>query len=360
MNVDSSRVPSTSKHAILAAGDRFYEHRGIDPLGLARTLANPVVRGRGRGLDVTAPTGRAQFLPLPGKTYNHQNSTRILLSLKIEQNLSEPDPQALHQPDLPRPARLRLRRRRTSPYGKTLEQLTLPEAAMLAEPSPRPPSASTDRLNPTRAAVRQQPDPAACLNRLHRRRPGHHMRSPSPPRQKASATSPRPAASRHRRPRNYVAEMAARSRVEQFGSRAYELGIRIITTVTRLGIRGARSTTTAATAIAAPRFFPGGDRCPTEQLDEALSDHDDLLAALVLRASQKGARLPPRPRSASPAEPVLRRADALGQGPANPTRAPRAIVRVRNTGKDGWELAQLPEVQAALVASTRTAARCAR
>ena len=47
-----AEVPSTLKHAILAAEDeRFYEHKGIDPVGLARAaLANLSSGGRGQWL----------------------------------------------------------------------------------------------------------------------------------------------------------------------------------------------------------------------------------------------------------------------------------------------------------------------
>ncbi len=92
-----------------------------------------------------------------------------------------------------------------------------------------------------------------------------------------------------------------------------------------------------------------------EHLDEALgesNDHDDLLAALVLKAGPKEVL-------------VYRRGQEIritGKGlsfvaPMLAEKAPQArrvrrgaIVRVRNTGKDSWEIAQLPEVQAALLA----------
>ena len=85
-----AEVPSTLKHAILAAEDeRFYEHKGIDPVGLARAaLANLSSGGRGQGAStITMQVARNFFLSRE-KTYNRK-LYEILLSLKIEQNLSK-------------------------------------------------------------------------------------------------------------------------------------------------------------------------------------------------------------------------------------------------------------------------------
>ena len=162
----------------------------------------------------------------------------------------------------------------------------------------------------------------------------------------------------------FVAEMARQIAVEQFGEKAYELGIRIVTTVTRADQEAAYAALRRGVidydrrhGYRGPESFadlPGGT-VSEEQLDEALgevNDHGDLLAAVVLKASTKEVV-------------VYRRGQEIritGKGlgfvaPMLAEKAPQsrrvrrgAIIRLRSTGKDAWEITQLPEVQAALVA----------
>ena len=165
-------------------------------------------------------------------------------------------------------------------------------------------------------------------------------------------------------PGDYVAEMARQIAVEQFGERAYELGIRIVTTVTRADQEAAYAALRRGVidydrrhGYRGPESFadlPAGT-VSDEQLDEALgevNDHGDLLAAVVLKASTKEVVAYRRGQEI--------RITGKGLGfvaPMLAEKAPQsrrvrrgAIIRLRSTGKDAWEIAQLPEVQAALVA----------
>ena len=83
-------VPPLLQQAILAAEDeRFYEHHGIDPLGIVRAaLANLTSGGRGQGAStITMQVARNFFLSRE-KTLNRK-LYEILLALKIERNLSK-------------------------------------------------------------------------------------------------------------------------------------------------------------------------------------------------------------------------------------------------------------------------------
>ena len=361
-----AEVPSHLKHAILAAEDeRFYEHRGIDPLDLARAaLANLSSGGRGQGAStITMQVARNFFLSRE-KTYNRK-LYEILLSLKIEQNLGKDQILELYINQIFLGQRAYgFAAAARAYYGKTLEQLTLPEAAMLAG-LPKAPSAFNPIVNPARAAVRQQYvlrrmleagfiDDAQYQHALAFATPKQSQRDIAAARRVQDIVVPG----------DYVAEMARQIAVEQFGEQAYELGIRIITTVTRKDQEAAYAALRRGVldydrrhGYRGPEAFvelPSG-QVPDEQLDEALgetNDHDDLLAALVLRASPKevlayrrGQEIRITGKGLSFVAPML--SDKAPQA----RRVRRgAIVRVRNTGKDGWELAQLPEVQAALVA----------
>ncbi|MFB1029990.1 MAG: transglycosylase domain-containing protein, partial [Thauera sp.] len=223
-----AEVPSHLKHAILAAEDeRFYEHRGIDPFGLARAaLANLSSGGRGQGAStITMQVARNFFLSRE-KTYNRK-LYEILLALKIEQNLSKDQILELYINQIFLGQRAYgFAAAARAYYGKTLDELTLPEAAMLAG-LPKAPSAFNPIVNPARAAVRQQ--------YVLRRMLEAGFIAPQQYEEALAFATPKQsqrdiAAARRVPdivvPGDYVAEMARQIAVEQFGEQASELGLR--------------------------------------------------------------------------------------------------------------------------------------
>ncbi|CAM5448086.1 penicillin-binding protein 1A [Thauera mechernichensis] len=366
-------VPSTLKHAILAAEDeRFYEHPGIDLVGLARAaIANLSTGGRGQGAStITMQVARNFFLSRE-KTYNRK-LYEILLSLKIEQNLSKDQILELYINQIFLGQRAYgFSAAARAYYGKTLDQLNLPEAAMLAG-LPKAPSAFNPIVNPARAAVRQQ-------YVLRRMLEAGYISSTQYEEALAFATPKQSqrdiAAARKNQdivvPGDHVAEMARQIAVEQFGEQAYELGIRIVTTVTRKDQEAAYAALRRGVldydrrhGYRGPEAFvnlPSG-MVDAARLDEALSDHSDhgdLLAALVVKASPKevvayrrGQQITISGKGLAFVAPML-----AEKAPQSRRIRPGAVVRLRNSGNDAWEIAQLPEVQAALVSiDSRTGA----
>ncbi|WP_418648089.1 penicillin-binding protein 1A [Thauera butanivorans] len=361
-----AEVPALLKHAILAAEDeRFYEHAGVDPVGIARAaLSNLTTGGRGQGASTITMQVARNFFLTREKTYNRK-LYEILLSFKIEHELSKDQILELYinQIYLGQRAYGFAAAARTY-YGKTLDELTLPEAAMLAG-LPKAPSAFNPVVNPARAALRQQ--------YVLRRMVETGIITPSDFENAIAAATP----TRNRRditaagkPQessihgDYVAEMARQIAVEQFGDKAYELGIRIFTTVTRKDQEAAYAALRKGVmdydrrhGYRGPEAFaelPPNDAAP-EQLDELLagrSDYDDLLAAVVLQASTKQVTVYRRGEEIEISGNGLRFAAPMLADKAPQTRRIRrgAIVRIRDTGKDGWEISQVPEVQSALVA----------
>lgn len=361
-----AEVPALLKHAILAAEDeRFYEHAGVDPMGIARAaLSNLTTGGRGQGASTITMQVARNFFLTREKTYNRK-LYEILLSFKIEHELSKDQILELYinQIYLGQRAYGFAAAARTY-YGKTLDELTLPEAAMLAG-LPKAPSAFNPVVNPARAALRQQ--------YVLRRMVETGIITPSDFENAIAAATP----TRNRRditaagkPQessihgDYVAEMARQIAVEQFGDKAYELGIRIFTTVTRKDQEAAYAALRKGVmdydrrhGYRGPEAFaelPPNDAAP-EQLDELLagrSDYDDLLAAVVLQASTKQVTVYRRGEEIEISGNGLRFAAPMLADKAPQTRRIRrgAIVRIRDTGKDGWEISQVPEVQSALVA----------
>ncbi|MFT3760830.1 penicillin-binding protein 1A [Thauera sp.] len=359
-------VPALLKHAILAAEDeRFYEHAGVNPMGIARAaLSNLTTGGRGQGASTITMQVARNFFLTREKTYNRK-LYEILLSFKIEHELSKDQILELYinQIYLGQRAYGFAAAARTY-YGKTLEQLTLPEAAMLAG-LPKAPSAFNPVVNPSRAALRQQYvlrrmaeigiiTPSDYENAIADVTPTRSQRVTAVARkQQESAIHG-----------DYVAEMARQIAVEQFGDQAYELGIRIFTTVTRKDQEAAYAALRKGVmdydrrhGYRGPEAFaelPPNDAAP-EQLDELLAgrgDYDELLAAVVLQASAKEVTVYRRGEEFRISGNGLRFAAPMLSDKAPQTRRIRrgAIIRIRSSGNDSWEISQVPEVQSALVA----------
>ncbi len=360
-----AEVPSALKHAILAAEDeRFYEHAGVDPLGIARAaIANLTSGGRGQGASTITMQVARNFFLTREKTYNRK-LYEILLALKIERELSKDQILELYINQIylgQRAYGFAVAAR--AYYGKTLDTLSLAESAMLAG-LPKAPSAFNPVVNPARAAVRQQYVLRRMLDAGFIKQSDFDaaITFATPARSQLDT-----AAARKQHSDNihgdYVAEMARQIAVEQFGDQAYELGIRIFTTVTRKDQEAAYAALRKGVldydrrhGYRGPEAFASlpPDSVSDEQLDELLAertDYDDLLAAVVLQSSPKEAKVYRRGVEISISGNGLRFAAPMLADKAPQTRRIRrgAIVRIRNTGSNGWEIAQVPEVQSALV-----------
>jgi penicillin-binding protein 1A len=353
-------VPATLKQAILAAEDeRFYEHPGIDVIGIARAaLANVVSGGRGQGASTITMQVARNFFLTREKTFNRK-LYEILLALKIERSLSKDQILELYINQIYLGQRsYGFSAAARAYFNKPMKDLTLAEAAMLAG-LPKAPSAYNPIANPRRATQRQQ----YVLRRMLEAGFVDEQTFEKARVEPLTVATGRSSASPIRG--DFVAEMARQIAVEQFGDQAYESGIRIVTTV-RLADQVAAYKAVRQGVMDYDRRH--GYRGPEgfvdlkevalddeERLDELLAevtDYDDLLGALVIDATPKSVR-------------VYRHGEMLkisGSGlsfaaPMLNERAPQArrirrgaIVRVRDNGDKGWEITQLPEVEAALVA----------
>lgn len=360
--VKIDNVPLMLRQAILAAEDeRFYEHPGIDMIGIARAaLANLTSGGRGQGAStITMQVARNFFLSRE-KTYNRK-LYEILLALKIERNLGKDQILELYINQIYLGQRAYGFSAASRAYfGKPVAEITLAEAAMLAG-LPKAPSAYNPIVNPARATLRQQ----YVLRRMVEAGfidDGAYRQALAEPMRTRTASAARNG-SEPTLHGDYVAEMARQIAVEQFGEEAYQLGIRIVTTITRADQEAAYAALRKGVmdydrrhGYRGPEHFielaPG--EAEEEALEEALSDvsdHDDLLAAIVLSVSPTKVEVYRRGQTYTISGEGLRLAKPMLADKAPQTRRVRrgAIVRIRDTGEKGWEIVQLPEVQAALV-----------
>lgn len=355
-----AEVPEPLKQAILAAeDDRFYQHGGVDYVGVGRAaLAN--LRGRREGAStITMQVARAFFLTRD-KTLARKIS-EVLLAFKIEANLSKDQILELYINQIFLGNRAYGFGSAAQVYfGKPLAELSVAEAAMLAG-LPQAPSRQNPFVNAKRAKQRQQ----YVLRRMlevgwltpeaHRAALAEPLRLNASPRESFSLRA------------DHVAEMVRARLVEQYGEAAYVSGIRAYTTIKRRDQEAAVAALRAGVldydrrhGYRGPEGFvtlPAGPAEAVEDvIEDALQDRDpvaDLVPAVVLQAS------------ASEVVAVLRRGEvarisgeglrfaarAIGER-ANPDRAVRrgAVIRLQRTGKDAWAIAQVPRVEAALVA----------
>jgi penicillin-binding protein 1A len=151
------RIPEHVRQAFIAIEDaRFYEHRGIDPVGIARavwlllTTEDQRVPG---GSTITQQVAKNFFLS-PEYSFTRK-LTEIFLALKLERELTKDEIFALYLNKIFFGHRAYgIVAAADFYYGKPLEELTLAEAAMLAS-IPKFPSTANPIANPARARLRR-------------------------------------------------------------------------------------------------------------------------------------------------------------------------------------------------------------
>ena len=155
--ISIGEVPPQLKNAILAAEDeRFYQHAGIDYIGVLRAAyANLISGGRRQGAStITMQVARNFFLSsektLTRKLYE------ALLAFKIEHSLTKDQILELYVNQIYLGQRAYGFAAASQIYfGKAVGELTIPEMAMLAG-LPKAPSVYNPVANPQRAKQRQQ------------------------------------------------------------------------------------------------------------------------------------------------------------------------------------------------------------
>src|SRR5207302_1446543 len=155
--VSIEEVPDALKHAILAAEDeRFYEHPGIDYVGVLRAAyANLVAGGRRQGASTITMQVARNFFLSSEKTLTRKFN-EMLLAFKIEHSLSKDQILELYVNQIYLGQRAYGFAAAAQIYfGKTLDQLNVAEMAMLAG-LPKAPSSFNPVVNPKRAKLRQQ------------------------------------------------------------------------------------------------------------------------------------------------------------------------------------------------------------
>src|SRR5665647_346178 len=157
-------VPDDMKHAILAAeDDRFYQHGGVDYMGVMRAaLSNFTAGGSKQGASTITMQVARNFFLSKEKTFTRKFN-EMLLAFKIEHYLSKDEILQLYINQIYLGQRSYGFASAAQIYfGKPLNQLSIADAAMLAG-LPKAPSSYNPVVNPKRAKLRQ----LYVLRRMH-------------------------------------------------------------------------------------------------------------------------------------------------------------------------------------------------
>lgn len=223
--VEIEKVPAQVKNAFIAIEDaRFYQHHGVDWKGIARAVwLELTTEGRvPGGSTITMQVANNFYL---SSEYSYTRKLRqILLAIKMEQELSKEEIFELYLNKIFFGNRsYGVAAAAEFYYGKSLDQLTLAQAAMLAG-VPKFPSTSNPLANPRRALERRD----YILERMR-------VLGYITPEQEQAAKASKDDASPHE-PRieleaPYVAEMVRQAMEQRYGADAETQGYRVTTTL---------------------------------------------------------------------------------------------------------------------------------
>ena len=268
-------VPLRVKQTFIAIEDaRFYEHPGVDWRGISRAvwlLASTDDRRVAGGSTITQQVAKQFFL---SSEYSYTRKlTEIFLALKMERELSKDEIFELYlNKSFFGNRAYGIAAAADYYYGKTLDQLTLAEAATLAS-IPKFPSSGNPIINPERALIRR--------NYVLLRMREEGMITPA---QEQAAIAEPVNASPHE-PRveveaPYLAEMVRAEMEQRYGAEATNSGLRVYTTIDS-GHQAAAARSVQSGLLEYDRRH--GYRGPETQLELA-DDEDDAALRQRLRA----------------------------------------------------------------------------
>lgn len=360
--VTYDEIPKQLINALIATEDqRFFEHPGVDVMGLGRAAVRMVTSGRlsQGGSTITMQVARNFFLTRK-KTFLRKFN-EILLAIKIDKELSKEKILELYL------NRIYLGNRAYGVgaaamvyYGKSLKELNLAELAMIAG-LPQAPSTQNPVANPVAAKKRRDHVLERLLEEHYITEAEYKDAISQPVTAKYHGTKIEVQAP-------YVAEMIRQSLYDNFGPDAYTKGYKVYTTIDgklqntaddvieknllaydkRHGYRG-------AVAKASP--FPFANDKARKAFFVKYPTMNSLQPAVITEVSDKQAHailadgeiiLIPW-EGMSWARPALRNG-WTGKAPIKAAQVVAAgdMVYVRSTPKH-WELSQVPEVESAMV-----------
>jgi len=351
-------IPKVMKDAVLAIEDaRFYQHGGVDYIGLLRASLANLGRAKSQGAStITMQVARNVYLSSE-KTFTRK-IYEILLTTKLEHMLSKDQIFEIYLNQIYLGNRAYGFAAASEAYfGKPLKNITIAEAAMLAG-LPKAPSAYNPIANPKRARSRQ-------LYIIERMEEHGFISKAEAATAKQEELKIRTATSSLNTHAEYVAEMARQLMFAQYGPEIYTRGLNVYTTIRAsdqqaayFALRRGIMDYERRQHYRGPEKFitlPSNAAEQEDAIDDALieqGDKGDLLAAVVLEAGPKKVRAVRQNSevleiTGEGLQPV--QSGLSDKAPPNIRLRPGALIRVTKTAKGAWEITQLPEVEGAFV-----------
>ncbi len=358
--VKIGEVPDLMKKAILAAeDDRFYEHGGVDYMGVLRAAYYNFTSGgyKQGSSTITMQVARNFFLS------NEKTLTRkfneVLLALKIEHSLGKDEILQLYINQIYLGQRAYGFAAAAQIYfGKNLNQLNVAEMAMLAG-LPKAPSAYNPVVNPKRAKLRQ-------MYVLHRMHELNFIDA-----KQFEAAQQYPMTAKHGNQEfpvkaDFLAEMVRQEVYDRYQEDAYTQGIKVYTTIRQQDQAAAYKALRKGVldydqrhGYRGPEGYADlGAGSGDEDLEDVLqdvADSDDLIPAVVQQASPNAVRAYCKGgQTVEIGEEGLKFAQrALGDKVAlNQRIRTGSIIRVQQNEKGAWQIVQLPQVESAFVSGS--------
>ena len=354
-------IPQVMKDAVLSIEDnRFYQHGGVDYLGILRAGLANIGRLKSQGAStITMQVARNVYLSSE-KTYTRK-IYEILLTYKLEHLLTKDQILEIYMNQIFLGNRAYGFASACETYfGKPLRDITIAEAAMLAG-LPKAPSAFNPIVNPKRARSRQ-------LYIIERMEENGYITAKQAVLAKAEPLRLRSAADRKNLHAEFVAETVRQMVYSQYGEETYTRGINVYTTVQAAeqmaayrALRQGLMDFERRQVYRGPEKFiqlPNDPKRAEDTIDDALEDHPDngdVMSAVVLQASptkvvvvrQNSEQITITGAGLIPAQSGL-----SDKAPSAKQIRKGAVVRIVQAANGNWEITQLPEVEGGLVAMT--------
>ena len=363
--VKISEVPEIMKQAILAAeDDRFYEHGGVDYMGVMRAaFSNFTSGGVKQGASTITMQVARNFFLTREKTISRKFN-EVLLTFKIEHSLTKDEILQLYINQIFLGQRAYGFAAAAQVYfGKPLNQLTVAEAAVLAG-LPKAPSLYNPVVNLPRAKVRQ----LYVLRRMHEL---HFIDDEQFQLAQQQPIVVMRGSQEYGIKSDYLAEMVRQAVYEKYQEATYTQGLKVYTTIRQQDQLAAYQAVRKGVleydrrhGYRGPEGFidlPSGSSSASysaEQLEEALldvADGDDLIPAVVLEASPKLIRAYCRGGEIAEitGDPLIFVQQALSKKVALNLRINvGSLIRLQKDEMGVWQISQLPQVEAAFVSAS--------
>jgi penicillin-binding protein 1A len=352
-------VPDLMKKAILAAEDeRFYEHGGVDYIGVLRAaLSNFTSGGVKQGASTITMQVARNFFLTKEKTLSRKFN-EMMLAFKIEHNLSKDEILELYINQIYLGQRsYGFSTASLIYFGKPLDQLSVAEMAMLAG-LPKAPSIFNPIVNPKRAKLRQ----LYVLRRMH------ELSFIDTATLETAQTAPviaKRTSQEFAVKSDYLAEMVRQVMYDRFQEEAYTQGFSVYTTIRQQDQKAAYESLRKGVIEYDRRHGYRGpegyinlsNNLSEEFLEEALqevADSDDLLPAVAQTVSTKSITAYVKGgQIATITGDGLKFAQQTLGDKLSPNQRIRvgSLIRLQLDAKGEWQIAQLPLVESAFVSS---------